>query len=156
MHFLACRKKRKIIFIQIDIVCGNFFLSNKCTIFIFLLFLVAFSFISFWKNDCLRIQFILGCVSKTKVTISIPSEYYNKIRTKRLREQEKYQQGVTFVLDKSKYEHCINLQMLLSKQLNELPRGYLLENDLKCMHLSQPTKFRKFMIVRQNGTMSKN
>ena len=110
---------------------GNFFLRNKNTIFIFLLFWAAFSFISFWKNDCLRIQFIPGCVSKTKVTASIPFEYYSKIRTKRLREQEKYQQGVNFVVDKSKCNHCINMLMFLDKQLNSLPREYLLENGLE-------------------------
>ena len=110
---------------------GNFFLRNKNTIFIFLFFWAVFSFISFWKNDWLRIQFIPGCVSKTKVTASIPFEYYSKIRTKRLREQEKYQQGVTFVIDKSKCNHCINMLMFLDKQLNSLPREYLLENGLE-------------------------
>ena len=108
-----------------DDIGGNFFLRNKNTIFIFLFFWAVFSFISFWRNDWLRIQFIPGCVSKTKVTASIPFEYYSKIRTKRLREQEKYQQGVAFVIDKSKCNHCINMLMFLDKQLNSLPHECL-------------------------------
>ena len=111
-------------------VSGNFFLRNKNTIFIFLLFWAVFSFISFWKNDWLRIQFIPGCVSKTKVTASIPFEYYSKIRTKRLREQEKYQQGVPFIIEKSKCNHCIDMLMFLDKQINLVSLEYL-ENDLE-------------------------
>ena len=53
-----------------------------------------------------------------------------KYGLKKITLKEKYNQGVIFVVDKSKCDHCINMLMFLNKQLSSVPRKYL-ENDLE-------------------------
>ncbi|MDR3144367.1 MAG: HDIG domain-containing protein [Puniceicoccales bacterium] len=86
-------------------------------VLIFLAFAFALSAISFIGNNWLRIQFIPGNVSKTRIVADVSFEYESKSRTARLYEQKKSQTSNVFDIDERSYDHFIGALKALDEQM---------------------------------------
>lgn len=80
-------------------------------------FAVLLSMISFLGNNWLKIQFIPGNISKSKITADIPFEYVSTIKTDRLYEQKKHQSSNVFNIDERSYDEFISSLKLLDEQM---------------------------------------
>jgi putative nucleotidyltransferase with HDIG domain len=101
----------------------------------FLLFSFGFALVSFFGNNCLRIQFIPGNVSKSRIVADLAFEYESKIKTEKLYEQKRHQADNVFYIDKKCYEDFIEVLKLLDEQTENFTYEHTLSeagrNDIR-------------------------
>ncbi|MDR1890821.1 MAG: HDIG domain-containing protein [Puniceicoccales bacterium] len=84
---------------------------------IFLLFSFGFALVSFFGNNCLRIQFIPGSVSQSRVVADVAFEYESKVKTEKLYEQKRRHADNVFYVEKKSYDGFIEVLKLLDEQI---------------------------------------
>ncbi|MDR2779005.1 MAG: HDIG domain-containing protein [Puniceicoccales bacterium] len=104
-------------------------LRKVAGILVFLLFSFGFTLVSFLGNNCLRIQFIPGNVSKSRVVAELAFEYESKIKTERLYEQKKHQADNVFCIDKKYYESFIEVLKMLDEQIENFTYEHTLSES---------------------------
>ncbi|MDR0742106.1 MAG: HDIG domain-containing protein [Puniceicoccales bacterium] len=101
----------------------------------FLLFSFGFALVSFFGNNCLRIQFIPGNVSKSRIVADLAFEYESKIKTEKLYEQKRHQADNVFYIDKKCYDDFIEVLKLLDEQIENFTYEHTLSeagrNDIR-------------------------
>ncbi|MDR0693563.1 MAG: HDIG domain-containing protein [Puniceicoccales bacterium] len=101
----------------------------------FLLFSFGFALVSFFGNNCLRIQFVPGSVSKSRVVADVAFEYESKIKTEKLYEQKRHQADNVFYIDKRCYDDFVEVLKLLEEQIENFNYEHTLtksgRNDIR-------------------------
>lgn len=92
-------------------------LRTSVSYLLLLSFAMLLSVISFWGNNWLKVQFIPGNISKSKIVAEIPFEYVSTIKTDRLYEQKKHQSSNVFSIDERSYDGFISALKLLDEQM---------------------------------------
>ena len=84
---------------------------------VFAFFIFLFSCISFLGNNYLRILFLPGNISKSKIVAKIPFSYVSTIRTKQLQEQTLKRSISVYAIDERRYDKFIRALKLLEEQM---------------------------------------